>query len=199
MKATDTRTRSSADPDLVVIVRAARAGDREAQALLFARYHRALMGWCLVATHRNRDQALDLLQEVFERVFRSLASLRDEMQFESWLFAIAANLCRKKGAREERRRLALTQFVLETPSAELSAVERGENDERLPLVQELIAGLDDPRLKELVEARYVRGLPVGEIARQMAVPLGTVTVKLMRFRSLARKCLLAMAADAEAA
>jgi RNA polymerase sigma factor (sigma-70 family) len=168
-------------------VRAAQAGDRRAQRALFDRHQRAVFGYCLLSTHGDRERALDLLQETFARVFASLASLDDPGRFRGWLFIIAANVCRTRGGQDERR-----QSLLEALRLEQQADDDGDlpehRERRIDAVRRVLSQVTDSKLRKLVMLKY--GEPehtTREIAARLAIPHGTVTVKLMRFRAAIRR------------
>ena len=74
------------------LVQLAVAGDQEAFAQLFERYrervYRIAYGWCF-----DSQTALDLVQDVFVKVYRSLDRFRKEASFWTWLCRIAINRC----------------------------------------------------------------------------------------------------------
>ena len=78
------------DPDIRLMLRV-RADDREAFAELVGRYQHRLVG---VMHHLvgRRDEAEDLAQEVFLRVFRNRHKYSPQAKFATWLFTIANNL-----------------------------------------------------------------------------------------------------------
>src|ERR1700731_2716635 len=68
-----------------------KAGDEQAFALLLHRYRSPLVNF-LYRMVRNREQAEDLAQEVFIRVYRARAEYVPSAKFTTWLFRIATNL-----------------------------------------------------------------------------------------------------------
>src|SRR6202166_4547285 len=68
-----------------------KAGDEQAFALLLQRYRSPLVNF-LYRMVRNREQAEDLAQEVFIRVYRARADYVPSAKFTTWLFRIATNL-----------------------------------------------------------------------------------------------------------
>jgi RNA polymerase sigma-70 factor (ECF subfamily) len=68
-----------------------KAGDEQSFALLLHRYRRPLVNF-LYRMVRNREQAEDLSQEVFLRVYRARADYVPSAKFTTWLFRIATNL-----------------------------------------------------------------------------------------------------------
>jgi len=68
-----------------------KAGDEQSFALLLQRYRSPLVNF-LYRMVRNREQAEDLAQEVFLRVYRARANYVPSAKFTTWLFRIATNL-----------------------------------------------------------------------------------------------------------
>ena len=68
-----------------------KAGDEQSFALLLHRYRTPLVNF-LYRMVRNREQAEDLAQEVFIRVYRARAEYVPSAKFTTWLFRIATNL-----------------------------------------------------------------------------------------------------------
>lgn len=50
----------------------------------------------------NRDEAMDITQKTFLNTYRHIGSLKDPARFSSWIYQIAANLCRDESARVKR-------------------------------------------------------------------------------------------------
>jgi RNA polymerase sigma-70 factor (ECF subfamily) len=182
--------RESAVASDAELVRGAVAGARSAQRALFDRYRGPLFGFCLAAARRDRDAALDLVQETFARAFRALDRLDDPARLRNWLFSIAANVCRTRGTQDDRRRRAVELLTIhELPDEEAPTAETlRAREERIATVQRVLAHVAEPRLREIVQLKY--GDPehtTREIAARLAIPHGTVTVKLMRFRAAIRR------------
>jgi RNA polymerase sigma-70 factor (ECF subfamily) len=173
------------------LVRSAARGDRAAQQVLFDRHQRGVMGYCLLASNGDREGALELTQETFLRALSSLGQLQEPGRFRGWLFSIAANLCRGRGAQEARRReiLAVAQLSLDaTPGGDEDPQER---EARIALVQRLLSRLRDPDVRAVVSLKY--GEPehtTREIASRLGLPHGTVTSRLVRFRAAIKRELL---------
>lgn len=175
------------EPD---VVRSAARGDRAAQQALFDRHQRGVMGYCLLACKGDRERALELTQETFLRALASLPQLQQADRFRSWLFSIAANLCRGLGAQEARRRelLAAAQLSLDVVPA---PDEPREREARIALVQRLLSRIEDPAVRAVVWLKY--GEPehtTREIASRLGLPHGTVTSRLVRFRAAIKRELL---------
>src|SRR5436853_6383514 len=79
------------------------AGDETANAALVFEHHRLVLG---LATHLlgDREEALDLSQEVFLRVFRTLHRFRGQSSLRTWIFRIVVNQARNRQRWWNRRR-----------------------------------------------------------------------------------------------
>lgn len=80
------------DSEEAVLVCRARHGDRSAFDLLVAHYRAPLLGMAFVRTG-HRDEADDLVQEIFARAWLKLPTLQQDTAFTPWLKTLAANAC----------------------------------------------------------------------------------------------------------
>jgi RNA polymerase sigma-70 factor, ECF subfamily len=99
-----------------------KAGDEQSFALLLHRYRTPLVNF-LYRMVRNREQAEDLAQEVFIRVYRARAEYVPSAKFTTWLFRIATNLALNsiRDTRHQRMEVSLDAPV---------TVDSEEGDER---------------------------------------------------------------------
>jgi RNA polymerase sigma-70 factor (ECF subfamily) len=99
-----------------------KAGDEQSFALLLHRYRTPLVNF-LYRKVRNREQAEDLAQEVFIRVYRARADYVPSAKFTTWLFRIATNLALNsvRDTRHQRMEVSLDAPV---------TVDSEEGDER---------------------------------------------------------------------
>jgi len=79
----------------VSLLRASLQGDTEAWGEMISRYKDAVFGLCL-GFMRNRADAEDVSHDAFIRAYLNLRRYDLERRFSTWLFTIAANLCRNK-------------------------------------------------------------------------------------------------------
>ena len=93
--------RAVEDPDLI---RKARRGDVEAFNLLISRWEKRVFNY-LLRILQNREDALDLSQDVFLKAYQNLRKLEEPERFAAWLFRIARNTCYSHRRKEKLRRL----------------------------------------------------------------------------------------------
>ena len=151
------------------LVARASAGSREAAEELFE-LHWA-RAWRLAATLADsRAAAEDVVQEAFERAFRSLRSFDGRASFATWLHRIVVNTA--LNARRRERRL-----VLVPPSEPRSAD---------AVLRDAVRRLPDDR-RIVVALRYWLDLSPTEIADLLELPVGTVNSRLSRALGELRK------------
>ncbi len=165
------------------------AGDESFFEILVRRYQTRVVAHVTRMIGRRED-ALDLAQEIFLKVFQALHRFNPEFKFSTWLFRIAGN-----AAIDHLRKRRPRTVPLEVPDSEsrsgVSAIEHesagldpyGElrNVERGEAISRAIAALP-PEFRELITLRHFGGLSYEEIARVKNMPLGTVKNKLFRAR-----------------
>ena len=169
------------------LIRRAQAGDERAFAELVEK-HRA-RAWRVARGLVGSDEdAQDLVQEAFLRVFRSLSSFDFSHGFTTWLYRIVTNLAidhlRKRrsaisttAANEDEGDLDLADEFGPAPSALL---------ERADLAQEVQACLETlaPHFQSVLRLREMEGLACTEIARIVGATHVTVRWRLHRGRKL---------------
>src|SRR5215467_3023975 len=111
------------DSDTEALARAARGGDLEAFEGLVRRFQRRVYG--LACQHlRDPDEAQDLAQEVFVRLYRNLDRYDPDRPFQPWFWRLAANVA----ATYRRRRPATTAQL-----PDVAAAIRARREDALPL------------------------------------------------------------------
>lgn len=155
------------------------AGEEAAFRLLVDRWQGDVLTF-LVHMTGSRDDAEDLAQETFVRVFRQAGRYRAEGRFRSWLLRIAGNLARSRGRR--RRLLQWLPLDLERHdvAAATPAADRGvESEQTARVVREAIARLPERQRQALVLHRF-GGLRYTEVADTMGTSLAGVESLIQR-------------------
>ena len=164
------------------------AGDSRAFRPIVERYADRVLAFCR-SRRLNEDEAADLVQDVFLRAFRSLGSFRLGESFPSWLFAIAANRLRSRGAKrsgEEKKveAVAVEEATRETPDA-LSEAEKAFEAEE---VRKAVASLPADQ-RSVVELYYFAELSVAEVTEVLGIGEEAVKSRLFRARKKLRSLL----------
>ena len=174
------------------------AGNEAACADLVAAHQRMVYGLALTLLG-NRDDALDLSQEVFLRVFRTLGRFRGQSALRTWIYRIVVNQARNRQRWWRRRRRAeqvsLDEYLqkfgdLESHNEVLPDRQLASKETAARVWQALDRLPFDQRTALLL--REVEGLRYEEIAYSLDVALGTVKSRLTRARQALRAELLGL-------
>ena len=161
------------------LVRDIRRGEMQAFDELYDRYSRRLCSY-IYRYLGDRDQAEDLLQEVFITVLRDRGLKLREGRLRAWLFTVARNACLTH-LRDSRRRQdkARAHFDQRGPEADpgASPEDAALRGEQAAAVQDALASLPQHQQDALV-LKQVGNLTYGQIARIQGVPEGTVKSRL---------------------
>ena len=158
------------------IINAAQNGSEQAWRQLFGRHFDAVYRFCLVLTRSRHDLAEELTQQVFvtaaRRIYRFDPS---RATFRAWLYGIAKNRNMTTQAREQRRKLH--EELSSSSSSEI--VPLGETDLR---VHEALARLPS-HYRIVLDEKYLRGLPMTEIATNNGASVEAIESLLRRARA----------------
>ncbi len=141
----------------------------------------------------DRDEALDLSQEVFLRVFRTIHRFRGQSSLRTWIYRIAVNQARNRHRFWRRRHRADQVSLDEHLATHGDSLSGGEaTPDRVPAQKELAERLQHAldRLpfdqRTAIVLREVDGLSYEEIGYSLGVAVGTVKSRLTRARQALR-------------
>ncbi len=176
-----------------VLIEEARS-DPDAFATLVGRYQDRLYNYLYRMTG-SREDAQDLTQETFVRVYRALPRFNLEAPFRPWVYKIATNLAINllKG----RKPVLVLEEYVPSVSNEDSPEHFAEAREIQRVISAAVAGLPE-HYRAVVLLRHVNDLAYEDIARALDVPLGTAKVRLHRARAMLQEKLMAAGLRAQA-
>jgi len=165
-------------------------GDQSAWEAVVRQYWRRVFNVAYKFVGRH-DEAEDLTQDVFLKVFRSLATFDRRANFQTWLISVSRNLCidHYRSVRKERetidRDIRSDDLASASPDVSpLAALERRDLAEQL---REALRHLPET-LRTAVVMRDMQELSYQEIADRLGLPEGTVKSRINRGRhELARQ------------
>lgn len=169
------------------LIRRARQRDSAAFETLVEIYSPRLYGYFYRLTGRRED-AEDLLQEVFVRVVRMIGRYEHENRFDAWLFRIATNLVRDRVRR--RRRAAGVEssggqqdepgVLEEVPDEEVDRPDDVmQTAEQVDHMQRVLRQLPAAE-REVILLRHFSQMSFKEVAEAMGTPLGTALARAHR-------------------
>jgi RNA polymerase sigma-70 factor, ECF subfamily len=158
------------------LIRAAQRGDQDAFEQLVRAYDQSVLRLAMNLL-RSPEDARDVYQEAFLRVYKNLDSFRFDCSFHTWLYRIVTNICldqlRKRKVRKEE------SAVVETPDGPLDRMDAFEEDaadsdpERSLWNRQLKNKIDSalldltPRERMVFELRHYQGLRLRNIGEML--------------------------------
>ena len=169
--------------DLREILDRCRRGDGLAWEALVTRFQARVFG---LALHymRSSEEARDVAQEIFIRLYEKLGTFKDHEMFVPWMLRVGRNVCIDHLRRARSRGSGVGVPIEETPEPADSretpeAAAAGNEDRRL--VRRALSRLSEP-YREMIVLKDIQGLQMEEIASMLGVPLGTVKSRSSRAR-----------------
>ena len=165
-------------------------GDQLAWEQIVRQYWRKVfnVAYKFVGKH---DEAEDLTQDIFLKIFKSLNTFDRRANFQTWLISVSRNLCidHYRSVRKERETIDrdIDANELSPLSRDPGPVAALEQQDRVQLLKEAMASLPDT-LRTAVLMRDIQELSYQEIADTLRLPEGTVKSRINRGRTeLARQ------------
>jgi RNA polymerase sigma-70 factor (ECF subfamily) len=158
-------------------------GDREAFAGLVRQFQKRIFTLAYGFFH-DRDDALEIVQETFMRVYEKIGSYRPEHSLQSWIYRLGYNLCVDNYRKHAQKRKLEGGFdnvpdrQLATADDPQAAWESRQNREAIARAVESLSR----KQKEVFSLKYSQGLKLRQVAEVMAISLGTV--KALHHRAL---------------
>jgi len=163
-------------PQVDTLIRAAQRGDQDAFEQLVRTYDQSVLRLAMNLL-RSPEDARDVYQEAFLRVYRNLHAFRFDCSFHTWLYRIVTNICldqlRKRKVRKEE------SAVVETADGPIDRMDSFEeegvdaNPERTmwnrQLKGKIESAIDDltPRERMVFELRHYQGLRLRAIGEML--------------------------------
>jgi RNA polymerase sigma-70 factor (ECF subfamily) len=171
-------------------LRRCREGDERAYREIVERYQRQVYSLAMRML-RSAEDAEDLTQDTFVRMFKAIDRYDPERPFAAWLMTIASRLCIDHIRRRKVRPLPLVRedpgsheeqtIDVEDPGLGPDEITSHREEERQ--AQTLIDSLP-PHYRIVVVLRHQQDLSYEEIAQSLDLPIGTVKARIHRARAL---------------
>jgi len=159
------------------LVERSRGRDADAFARLVIKYRATVFRWAMGVVNRSED-AQDVVQEVFLRVFRGLPEYRGESKFSVWLYRITYNMSVNWLARKREDLVPFEEELHSVPKRE-PAISTGEMQKELDNLP--------AHYRVVLVLYYFRGMNYSEVARTLGVPINTVKTHLRRAKRILGK------------
>ncbi len=187
--------------DDLTLVKRVRSGDQRAFKLLVERYQRKVYSVAL-GMLKDREEAYDVSQEAFVKVYKYLDHFKGDSSFYTWLYRITVNVCidvirrRKAGGKTEDVEFDETLQV-DSAEAHLGALgsRLGTNPQKSALRRELAEKIQEAleqvpeKHRAILLLREIEGMSYEDLARVLDIPKGTVMSRLFHARLKVQKIL----------
>ena len=176
------------------LISLAQKGDQAAFEQLLDHYQKPVYHQALRLVG-NPEDAADVTQEVFLKVWKHLPSFRGESSFSTWLYRLTSNAA-IDFLRREKRQSGPGEVSLDDEETYVEPVDPSPTPQRLAenleLRQALAQGLEklSPEHRQVLLLRELQGLSYEEISDTLELDLGTVKSRIARAREKLRNYLL---------
>ena len=178
------------------LIEATKKGDEAAFAEIVNRYRNPLTNY-LFRMLNDYEEAVDLAQETFVRVYFAIERYHTDYAFSTYIYRIATNLAISEIRKKKRRKLlSLTSFFQTEDSAEAQEFHPPDGKslpdedlietERSRTIEKAIATLPD-KYRAPIVLREIQELSYEEIAQILGLGLGTTKSRISRARGLLRE------------
>lgn len=145
----------------------------------------------------DADTAADATQDIFLKIYRSVASFKEESKISTWIYRISVNVCIDYQRSRSRKQESPLNYIdeegeqveRELPDERYTPEDKYAKAERLAALKEAIASLTEDHRAVLI-LRDIQGLPYEQIAVILNCSEGTMKSRLNRAREALRKKLL---------
>ena len=173
------RQKNMNDNDLFCIQKV-RAGDVRSFSTIVSKY-RNMVFTIVLKIVENREDAEDITQEIFIKIFKSIQQFREDSEFSTWLYRVAYNTTLSE---LRKRKLFFTSINDEFVSVNESFIEENNEEEieiKLQYLDKAVKKLL-PDEVFLLTLHYMEGQSVENISRISNLTVSNVKVKLHRIR-----------------
>ncbi len=185
-------------PDDLTLVKRCRAGDTQAFQTLVERYQRRVYS-VAYGMLKDRDEAMDVAQETFVKVYKYMDHFKGDSSFYTWLYRIATNLAidAKRRRAPEGEPTEFDESVRREPSEEpgILSSRLGSNPQKAAMRKELLEKIDDAlsqipeKHRAILLLREVEGMSYEDLARTLNIQKGTVMSRLFHARKKVQRIL----------
>ena len=152
-------------------------------ACLIDRYEPKLMRYIRRISSLTQEDAEDLLQEIFVKVYRNLNDFKTDLKFSSWIYRIAHNQVishwRKTRVSSQVLKFEGDEDYLKMLASDEDLVQGVERRFTAEEVKKILAQMDE-KYREVLVLKFLEGQDYKEISDILKKPLGTVATLINR-------------------
>ena len=181
-----------------LLLEKAKAGDVAAFEELIEAYQKKVFNLALRMIG-NADDAADLAQEAFIRIFKAISGFKEQSSFSTWVYRITTNVCLDEIRKRKNRRVISLDEELHMDDGDIKRQvesdgprpdEAAEREELRRIVNEAINSLPVEQ-RTAITLRDLNGMSYDQIAQILDCPAGTVKSRINRARQALKNVLSA--------
>lgn len=165
------------------LIRGCRKGKRESQKELYAQFYNYAMSVCLRYS-RNREEAQEIVNDGFMKVFTRLDKYNDSLSFQGWLRRIMVNSAIDFYRRNEKHYNHMDIVHASDVSTNADSISQLSEQEIMEAVQQL-----PPAYRMVFNLYAIEGYKHDEIAHKLGISAGTSKSNLAKARMKLKKVL----------
>lgn len=180
--------------DTLLAFKAADGLDSAFESLV--RKYEKLVSTCAYSIVGNTEDALDVSQETFLKVYKSIGSFKGESEFSTWIYRIAKNTALDFVRRRKQNTVSIDSsgeenegFDIADESESASPEKKVLQKEKVQILRKAIDALSEEH-REIIILRDMNDYSYEAIAESLGIETGTVKSRLFRAREQLRKILL---------
>jgi len=164
------------------IINAIKNGNTQAFSILVDRY-KDLVYTLAIRMIKNREEAEEVAQDTFIKVFKSLDKFKGDSKFSTWIYRVTYNTCldNKKKNEKHLNDIAIDEFTFNKLDTIDNALDHLMKQERRELIKQCVKKLPEDS-SALITLFYFEEMSLEEISKIINVETNTVKVKLYRAR-----------------
>jgi len=159
-------------------------------ACLFERYEKKLVRYILRISSFLPEEANDILQEAFIKIWVNLNKFDDNLKFSSWAYRIVHNTVvsewKKSRSFGKDRNIKIDEEVFKNLPSEFDLVEKSYEKDKIAIIHKILNSLPE-RYKDVLVLRFLEGKNYNEISDILKKPLGTIATLIHRAKKAFRK------------
>lgn len=175
------------------IIKQCKKYDERSLVYLFHKYEKYLFNLCYGYTQNDND-ALDLVQEIYIKVFNNIAKFNEDFPFRPWLRRIAVNTCLNYKRTIKSNVISLNREnddgieIQDNIASDYNVEQDILNSDTTKIIKQNIKKLPS-KYRMIISLRYFEDLSYNQIAEVLHEPMGTVKTDIYRAKAMLKKSL----------
>jgi RNA polymerase sigma-70 factor (ECF subfamily) len=159
-------------------------------ACLFERYEKKLIRYILRISSFLPEEANDILQEAFIKIWVNLNKFDDNLKFSSWAYRIVHNTVvsewKKSRSFGKDRNIKISEEVFKNLPSEFDLIEKFYEKDKIAIIHKILSSLPE-KYRDVLVLKFLEGKNYNEISDILRKPPGTIATLIHRAKKAFRK------------